>query len=835
MPMLAPPKPFSSLIELVNTFNQLPEKEDIQKLFYLQKINYHLNTLIPDKRLYTWMTDSSANGFEEHLKRYSITPHASFFLKGIQFAQAVARYSSQKAEKKTYSPYIIYPLMQKRDDYLINNSFAEAGNDYISLSLDLTRLAATEPVIKSKVEKQIILSEMVSSKIQAIRNKTDSINHLSHKLRYKTEPLGAGGNNANFKFTISGLEGEKGEEELALRVEDRSDLSLEQRLHSHDVSMYFIEDYALFINGFQNENSPIEYNPVAISDLAKQGNLVEVALKLRNKSAQDIAAYAQFYFDQIINFLSLLLDAKAYHPDMKLSNFLADKNRLLISDRKTFIDNRYPLVSTVRSSPNYAPDEYNNCLDFLTNRIKFNKKANTTTLDMPQFMAYQLGMILKEFLLLTQMDELPEDFRDKDISAASYFCSPTNAIINMSLLIQELTRTNPENRMTIDQFKDLFVLKNMSPDNFYAQVEQKFPSEQLGIQEDIAPITALINEKNISVLQRFASIFKNLFSLNPKPDDYLLRTNEQFKKISSLEPRDTRITYMAEKLATTCYKEYSHAYFKKCSLSLESVLFEQDWHKASWYRKALHWLTFGLYGIDRTTDVDMASVTIHQDLKSDEFQTHFAVLQFLPPRELNNLGLLESARFKDFLFAHIQEIVPEALDDSEYSDSSSSDSDLNSKPVPLLNEQSIHQDKASLEQVDSLPSGTMVIKSSQSLEKDAAADALPSATMVIKDDTPEELSTDTVVFRPSAQAKKMSFSFIAAPGFFSNPGSKEAKKEKVASIKSALLRGDFHCNSRMGKKTRPSIQNFIWEPVTPETNDTPLTSNCPQENQSRMR
>ncbi|MBL7479405.1 hypothetical protein [Legionella bononiensis] len=884
MPMLAAPESFQPLFNLVNTFNTIPESEHIQRLFYLQKINYLLNTLTPNAELYDWMTNSEQNSFLGHLKAYHINPHASFFLKGIQFAQAVTSFSKKEPvdealidKDKEYQPNSEYALMQNRDEILLNKTFEESGDEFMALSLKLAHLALTEHKIKTKVQKQLIISEMVESKIQAIKGNTSFSEPVPFRVTYKTEPLGSGGNNANFRFKMSGWD-----EMMIFRVEDRSDLGLEQRLHSHPVSIYFIEDYVLFRKTFKNKLSPIEYRPVALSQFANQGNLTEVAKRLHDKPAKQIAAIAAYYFDQVTHFCSLLIDAKAYHPDIKLSNFLAHNNRLLISDRKTLIEDAHPLVNTVRSSPNFAPDEYNDCLHFDVFGIDFNEKAKTTVLDMPSFMAFQVGMILKEFLLLTQLDELPDDFRNTDQSAASYFVSPPNSIINLSLLIQELTRTDPQKRMTIDQFKSLIVYRNMNPENFYNKVEKAFPSEQLGIKNDIDEINALLNEKkNKGFLQGIVSSFMNLFTPSTYNKDFLLRANEVFKKISESDPKETRLTRLAEKLAVKCYREYSHTYFKQCSQSLEAALYKQDWDKAPWYRKALYWLTFGIYNVDRSSNVDIATVKIKQDLKGEEFQMHFPLLEFLPPNELDHLGTLQAARFKEFLYSHVNDILPQDAEESEQSSSSCNESDEEQASSTSLKKLSRSLNKKSSEEsnslpsgtvviradkpdqavlpTESLPSGTMVIKKDETEDSLPSSDSLPSDTMKIKTDdeinasqltkdslssssvksskkTKKELPSDTIVIKPSENGKKrMSFSFIKDLGIFhsskkdavAEPKTRVSRFKKVDSVRTALLRGDGSNRHKAKGPQRLRVEEINWEPVTPDVNEPSSKSNSP--------
>jgi hypothetical protein len=786
--MKLPHRRYTALVNLVTELNKAPKDDHVQRLFYLQKINYQLNTITPDETLYNWIISNDKKGFHAQLEKYSINPNASFFLKGIQFAEAIALKSGKETTTDTDKPLSMgteYVLMQKRDNILEKGSYADFNKEYTALSLELHALAVTDNRMKAIIDRQTRVLRDAQPKIDAIKGskKPEEIEKLG--ISYKTNPLGAGGNNQNYTFKMSGWD-----ELMIWRVEDRFDLELEQRLQSHPVSKYFIEDFAVFTKKFQNKLCPVEYKPVVLSQYARQGNLTEVAKRLQKEPIHNIAPKIGFYFDQLTHFISLLMDANAYHPDFKLSNFLADRNRLLISDRKTLIDNPYPLANTVRSTPTHAPDEYNDCLDFESDPLDYNEKASTTVLNMPQFMAFQLGIILKEFLLLTQMDELPpaEEFRNSDRSAASYFVSPPKQIINLSLLVQELTRSDASKRMTVKQFQSLLSFRNQDPDNFYKQVERVFPSSQLGIQAELDEINALLEERNNeNGFQKFARSFMNSVMPSYYGNDLLHRANKIFDKISMSDPKETRVTRMAEKLAVKCYKEYAHIYFEQCSQSIENSLFNEDWKQAPWYRKALHWLSFGFYSIDRVTTPDISKIKIDQKLHGEEFQTHFPLLEFLPPKALDNLGTLKAAHFKEFLFSHLNEIVPQDSDESEELTSSENSESESEESTPLIKSGLKNADKSAKKDAseESLPSATMVIKKDKT-KKDASDESLPSATMVIKKDkkikdaSEESLPSATMVIKKDKTKKDASEESLPSATMVI----KEDKKKKDASEES---------------------------------------------------
>lgn len=97
---------------------------------------------------------------------------------------------------------------------------------------------------------------------------------------------------------------------------------------------------------------------------------------------------------------------------------------------------------------------------------------------------------------------------------------------------------------------------------------------------------------------------------------------------------------MAGKLATKCFKDHSFAYFKQCSDAIERAYAEAN-------------LTFP----SDDKELDSSQITIPQDLKGEEFQSHFIQLEFLPAADFQRLGATECEHFKQFIVDHIDEIV----------------------------------------------------------------------------------------------------------------------------------------------------------------------------------
>lgn len=307
------PASFKQLNALITHYNLVPENDDIQRLFYLQKINTELSKTELNDELFDWLYDTTPESWHHQLTAYGVNPDASFFLKNIQFAQAGAKHSGKITKKLSYKNE--YDLLQQRDLFLGKESFEEVREDYSAFCTALSKLASENNHISTMAKRQIQILEASKAKFAAIRVEDAEASTPTH-VRYKTHELGTHVNNFNFKFTMTGWD-----EPFVFRVEDRDDLWLEQHLYSHPVSKYFAEDLGGFMWGFLNEKKLIEYKPVFLSQFAKQGNLTDIATSLRNTNPKNFAAITSHYFDQLINLSIELINAKVYHPDIKLTNF----------------------------------------------------------------------------------------------------------------------------------------------------------------------------------------------------------------------------------------------------------------------------------------------------------------------------------------------------------------------------------------------------------------------------------------------------------------------------------------------------------------------------------
>lgn len=621
-----PPSRFKELSQLVEQFNAVMDSDPVQQLFYLQKINYVLNKTKLDEELFTWMSSHEKEGWINQLTLFNINPNASFFYKNFQFAQAVTHLEKDAVDLHNQNNDI-YRLMKHRDELIKNQSFEHCRSTYITINRTLCQLAQTDLRIKDIIKKQAKVLQLAHEKFEAIKG-----NITTKNSSYYTEPLGKEKvNNDNFEFTIK-----EWPDPFVFRVEDRSELGLEQELHSYQVAEYFIEDYAVFMMAFKgSDDHSTAFRPVVLSQLANQGNLADVARALKNQPQEKIAAEISYYFTQLTDLCQKLIEEGVYHPDIKLTNFLVHNNKLLISDRKTLINIENPKVTQVRSTPLFAPVAYVNCLNNSRTGYRFN--ANLTTVNMPQFMAYQLGMALKEFLVWTQCEELPLEFRDINTKASSYFTNPKKQIQNLAILVQELTREDASKRFSIKQLQSLITSKSYlkNTDGFYEQLEKLLPPNQLGIQEEINKITALLCQKITT-------------------EEDLKQANAVFNTLLMSDPKEPRLVRMAEQLALKCFYDFSIEYFKNFSKSIEAALDNQNWMAAPWYRKLIHYLTFGLYNVDQVTEV--SDIQIQIDFKSPEFQMHLPQLNFISPEILQTLGKQESVHFQDFILSHLDEI-----------------------------------------------------------------------------------------------------------------------------------------------------------------------------------
>ena len=1004
MSLQLPAAKFITLHELVTRHNNTPANDDIQKLFYLQKINDELYHLEMDADLFNWMYLDAENGWLSHLTHFGIEPDASFFLKEMQFAKAVAQKTSNKPNpEKSKSAY---DLMQKKDRLLTESEFNDANrNQFISISCDLAHLALTDKKLKEKINKHVKVLEETLEKRNFIKGIQENNGETTV---FKTKELGAQTNNKNYILTILKYESclmtddikleknklylrklngkiaysvitpngsevkdiiidkmptpepftleslkkikkdilaatiRKGhtKEHYVIRLQDSHDshLFIEKYLHSHEVSKYFIEDYAVFFMPFKISESNKEFRPVIFSQFANQGNLYQLAERLRKydaallpdadydldlmnkderkegvfylketkkglklqvissedelitetipwqmladfpqdaaeivnskerylpkllemalpretfffKSTKDglayhlinpkgtlvthlipwaqlpdapknakqlieskdkylpqimaiaaqkdhcpekkgespetIASKAASYFTLLSDFCSLLIDAKAYHPDIKLTNFLVNGELIRVSDRKTLIKNANPGVAEIATTRAYAPAEYTKCVNYRTGTIK--PEHHKAQFNMPQFMAYELGMALKEFLILSQTPNVPdiEEFQDYECTAASYFINPPKQIINLSLLVQELTRPDPEKRMTIEQFKTVLIEKaySRSTENFYKRIEEILPAASIGLQPEIDQINRLLtNEMTVQELQKQA--------------------NQIFEALSTRDPQEIRLLKHAELLATKCFKEYASPYFKKCSKALEAILLQADWDKAPWYRKALHWISRGYFRVERVANLENTAINLGAILNTDEFKPYLPLIEFLPSKELKQLGIPESMNFEDFIFIHEEEIREEINAKAKKKELGiNPDQHITDKKKPGENKDEPEEDsedndttiirKNDEQEEDSEDNGTTIIRKNDEQEEDSEEDSEDNGTTIIrkndaqKEDSEEDSEDNGTTIIRKNDSKKDSKDNVPIEKI------RHAKAlERTAGYKTTLMRGD---------------------------------------------
>ncbi len=813
-PIIKERKKGSILNQLVKQFNELPEDAHIKRIFCLQKINYLLNTIAHDLHMNSWINNSKEKGWSKHLEMYGINPQASFFMKGLQFAQAVhakikpevaIQLEQQFRDKldvdanKGYE----FPLMQERDDLLKNESIEQCEQRYIANCYQLVIYSERDTRIQARAKLHSEILKEAKEKFESIQGKDTTSPTDSTSPSYRTKVLGAhANNNANFEFKMGSRD-----ESFVFRVEDRAELGLEQDLHSFAVSQHFLEDYAGFIWPFKTPANIIELKPVVLSQFASQGSLADYAISLYNKneSVANIGPIAADYFRLLSHFCLKLMEAKAYHPDIKLTNFLVHKNLIRVSDRKTFVREETPLVHTLRISPEYAPDEIISCLNEDWTGYDEDKDVEHTTVNMPAVMAYQLGMALKEFLILTQLGNHPDDFRDPGRTAFSYFTSvtketrDTRTVTNLSLLAQELTRSEPEKRLSIKQFYELLKFRTLPCENFYQKLEELLPSKTLGIDEDVDAINSLLTG-----------------DLTGK--ELLNQANLIFKKLYTSDSLDHRLTRLAEKLAIKCYRVCGEYFFKE---SINTELLNRDWQKAPWYRQLFHIISFGLFRVDRVTHIEEIKETMGMNLESEEFQLYFPQLMFLPPAELESLGTLECVYFKDLVNDNLKKIVSsnpdlqdiDITDEDVHKEQQSSTISLPRETLTVSSSTEEDDEESSEEEELSL-TGTMVIldkKEEPSAEENKTQ--LPNGTTVIHDKENEPLPTGTTVIHHNDTVESETpLKKKAGPVRHNSGRFTLFALPNVASFRTTILRGDHGSDKVKLPQERIRIKDINFEP-----------------------
>ncbi|HAT8971742.1 TPA: hypothetical protein JBB23_18845, partial [Legionella pneumophila subsp. pneumophila] len=156
-----------------------------------------------------------------------------------------------------------------------------------------------------------------------------------------------------------------------------------------------------------------------------------------------------------------------------------------------------------------------------------------------------------------------------------------------------------------------------------------------------------------SALEKDVNEIRQLLNPQSNREGLLQKASPIFLKLFERQPEVPQLTDLAKQLAAQCFDESSKNYFtRQLPLLIEEELLNQDWEQAPWYRKALHWLTFGYFRVDNVTEI--SSLKIPEHTKGKEFQTYFSQLLFLPSEEIKNMFTSKDSQTAGFLLGYIE-------------------------------------------------------------------------------------------------------------------------------------------------------------------------------------
>jgi hypothetical protein len=477
-----------ALEKLISHYNQTdPYDYGLKRVFLLQKINHYIETISPDQALQNWRMALGPHSFEAHLQHYGINRDAATLVKNIQFANAVQQYALERVKPGDLD---YFTALQERNTLLANPSPDLNAADqlrYIQYNQIILQKFENDPGLQAKFVRSRHFLSLCYAKMEAIQGVVDQEFETFH-----TNPLGQNTNNKNF---ILDVEGEA--TQLVLRVEDRNSLINEQILQTFPVSDYFSEDYYTIMLPFE-EGYDINYRPVVLSEYVEKGALYDYAVTLRELPSEDNIRETVRIFYLLSDFCLKLMESGHYHPDIKLSNFLTDGQTIKVSDRKTITHMINPKGDEIGSSPAYAPPEYRSCLNKYGSAIS-RFKAERVTFDMPAFMSYQLGMALKEFVML----QLPLEQRNKEmfllwLPVAAIIPDPTRQQSNLFALIQELTRAHPQDRLSIANFQKLLGKIHLPHYIFLNEIESLSPRSHLSVGPEMELLQQILISDTLS-------------------------------------------------------------------------------------------------------------------------------------------------------------------------------------------------------------------------------------------------------------------------------------------------------------------------------------------------
>ncbi|ARB93844.1 hypothetical protein [Legionella longbeachae] len=572
-------KELKKLIELVSKYNEISDEEEyveLKRLFYLQKINY-LTQHSTINKIIQWRNQPGKNGLESHLQKYQIHRDSSKILQSIEFANAVSCVFSPLRPLQVTSLTDFYKAMQERDKLFTNDPTKENIAKYIEYNQTIKAYYQQNQQLQEKIQRHMYYLSLAYAKVDAIQG-------FVHEEfdEYQTEVLGnPKSNNKNFTFNIDGEP-----ISIVIRVEDRHTMGKEQQLQTHQVSEYFSEDYVTIMVPFLNDDDETMHQPVVISEFGTKGDLARYAEKLKGRDPKEISKQTLNFMAKLSDFCTKLMDSGHYHPDIKLSNFLTDGERLIVSDRKTITDKKDPKVNEISTSPAYGAPEYQRCLR--AGSIGLNFRAFSTKLDMPSYMSFQVGTALKEFMLKSNLipfnEESEKDFEQKFVKwqlLSKFVISPpaTNEVTNLSLLVQELTRENSKDRLPIRHFQTLLEKVTSSADTFIQEVEKLSPASKLSSYEDLELIRTILTADSLD---------KNLE-----------------EKLGQKEPAHLEKLLQDPRLnSESLFKGNALSHANQYLSGVDKALLEKDLEKSSNFRWFLHKVSFGFFRVPRVSAIE---------------------------------------------------------------------------------------------------------------------------------------------------------------------------------------------------------------------------------------
>ena len=529
--------PHQELATCIAQYNAIDtdDSRNLEKIFLLQRISYLLEASPPDLELNTWRKLRGSKSLEANFQYYGVLRDGSTLVKNIQFAETVCG-ASEQIEMLSID---YFSALQKRNELLAQGEWTpDVATKYAQYNRIILDYFHNTPEIQDKFYRSQHFLSLCYPKLEAIQGVVNQ-----DFSEFETRPLGERAiNNQNFTLNIEGED-----KELVIRVEDRNTMAHEQVLQTYPVSEYFSEEYFAMMMPFK-EGDVVEYKPLVLSEFVEKGSLENYAMSLSEYSTYDMGVETEHIFYLLSDFCIKLAGAGFYHPDIKLSNFLTDGHTIKVSDRKTITNEAEPLVSHIQFTSSYAPPECRICLNMFETDLIYSK-ASRTKVDMNAVMSYELGMALKEFVLTTKQCEnvTPEKFLAWS-HFSTFFEHLDKKHQNLFTLIQELTRHNPRDRLSIANFQTLLAQTALSPVTFLKKLEELSPRNQLSEAE---------------TLENIANV---MFTPNPTEDqlkfwDDLLTDPAHAQRIFS----DPRINFFK-----TAYNEI-HEYLNKINRLLEDA------------------------------------------------------------------------------------------------------------------------------------------------------------------------------------------------------------------------------------------------------------------------